>query len=241
MAKIPIPTSTGFGVRGIALELTRHQQARSLVRIDPSSSVANSIVPLAPVYVWPVSRSPPDSVRSQCVNRARSSGCSRRFQQTRQLTSRVETADRVAFPAWALRLMLVAFVLAWIFGPIELRQAVPIWIPFAIALGLELSFVWSALRAPHAARWTGGRSPTTASDSATTTSRASCCSSTTTIVSSGSVQGERGGARRAHRRCARVGGRGRGRLPNRRSPDRDRSGGRCGASSPGSRSSPRSG
>jgi hypothetical protein len=63
----------------------------------------------------------------------------------------VETADRVAFPAWALRLALVAFVIAWIFGPIELRQAVPIWIPFAIALGLELSFVWSAFRAPRAA------------------------------------------------------------------------------------------
>ena len=60
----------------------------------------------------------------------------------------METADRVAFPAWALRLTLVGFVLAWIFGPIELRQAVPIWIPFAIALGLELSFVWSAFRAP---------------------------------------------------------------------------------------------
>jgi len=63
----------------------------------------------------------------------------------------VETADRVAFPAWALRLTLVGFVLVWIFGPIELRQAVPIWIPFTIALGLELSFVWSALRAPRAA------------------------------------------------------------------------------------------
>jgi hypothetical protein len=60
----------------------------------------------------------------------------------------VETADRVAFPAWALRLTLVGFVLAWIFGPIELRQGVPIWIPFAIALGLELQFLWSASRAP---------------------------------------------------------------------------------------------
>lgn len=63
----------------------------------------------------------------------------------------MEAADRVAFPAWGLRLALVTFVLAWIFGPIELRQAVPIWIPFAIALGLELGFVWSAFRAPRAA------------------------------------------------------------------------------------------
>jgi len=62
----------------------------------------------------------------------------------------VETADRVAFPAWALRAGLAAFVLAWIFGPYELRQAVPIWIVFAIALGLELQFLWSAFRQPHA-------------------------------------------------------------------------------------------
>ena len=63
----------------------------------------------------------------------------------------METADRVGFPAWALRAGLAGFVLAWIFGPVELRQAVPIWVPFAIALGLELAFVWSAFRAPRAA------------------------------------------------------------------------------------------
>jgi hypothetical protein len=56
------------------------------------------------------------------------------------------TADRTAFPAWALRLTLVVFVLVWIFGPYELRSSVPIWIPFAIALGLELQFLWSAYR-----------------------------------------------------------------------------------------------
>jgi hypothetical protein len=58
----------------------------------------------------------------------------------------VETADRIAFPAWALRLALVAFVLAWIFGPYALRSAVPIWMVFAVALGLELQFLLSALR-----------------------------------------------------------------------------------------------
>jgi hypothetical protein len=40
------------------------------------------------------------------------------------------------------------FVLAWIFGPYELRSAVPIWLPFAIALGLELNFFVGALRSP---------------------------------------------------------------------------------------------
>ena len=62
------------------------------------------------------------------------------------------TADRVIVPAWGLRVALVVFVLAWIFGPYELRSAVPIWIPFAIALGLELQFLWSAFRQPRALR-----------------------------------------------------------------------------------------
>jgi hypothetical protein len=61
-----------------------------------------------------------------------------------------ETAVRTAFPTWALRLALVGFVLLWIFGPYELRSAVPIWIPFAVALGLELQFLWSAVRQPSA-------------------------------------------------------------------------------------------
>jgi hypothetical protein len=63
-----------------------------------------------------------------------------------------ETAHRVAVPAWWLRVALVVFVLAWIFGPYELRSAVSIWIPFAIALGLELQFLWSAFRQPRASR-----------------------------------------------------------------------------------------
>jgi hypothetical protein len=60
-----------------------------------------------------------------------------------------ETAQR---SAWGLRVVLAVFVLAWIFGPYELRSAVPIWIPFAIALGLELQFLWSAFRRPRESR-----------------------------------------------------------------------------------------
>ena len=51
--------------------------------------------------------------------------------------------------AGALRLALAVFVLAWILGPYELRSAVPVWLAFAIALGLELNFFVGALaRAP---------------------------------------------------------------------------------------------
>ena len=59
-----------------------------------------------------------------------------------------EAGDRVLSYAWALRLALVLFVLLWIFGPYELRSAVPIWVPFAVALGLELQFLYSAYRDP---------------------------------------------------------------------------------------------
>jgi hypothetical protein len=41
---------------------------------------------------------------------------------------------------------LVAFVLAWILGPQALRSAIPIWLPFLIALGLELTFFVGAVR-----------------------------------------------------------------------------------------------
>jgi hypothetical protein len=63
-----------------------------------------------------------------------------------------EPFDRRTFPAWALRLGLVGFVLLWIFGPYELRSSVPIWVPFAIALGLELQFLYPAFRQPSARR-----------------------------------------------------------------------------------------
>jgi hypothetical protein len=48
-----------------------------------------------------------------------------------------------------LRIALAVFVLAWLFGPYALRSAVPIWLAFLIALGLELHFFLGALgRAP---------------------------------------------------------------------------------------------
>jgi hypothetical protein len=40
-----------------------------------------------------------------------------------------------------LRVALAAFVLAWLFGPDLLRATVPVWLPFLIALGLELQFL----------------------------------------------------------------------------------------------------
>jgi len=45
-----------------------------------------------------------------------------------------------------VRVALVLFVLAWILGPSELRSGVPILVVFLIALGLEVSFVATALR-----------------------------------------------------------------------------------------------
>ena len=48
-----------------------------------------------------------------------------------------------------VRVALVAFVLAWIFVE-QLRSTVPIWVVFVIALGLELQFLFSALRASPA-------------------------------------------------------------------------------------------
>ena len=47
---------------------------------------------------------------------------------------------------------LAIFVLAWILGPYELRTAVPVWVAFLIALGLELQFFVGALRAAPQSR-----------------------------------------------------------------------------------------
>jgi hypothetical protein len=49
-----------------------------------------------------------------------------------------------------VRIGLVAFVVAWIFGPDALRDAVPIWVVFLLALGLEVQFLVAALRAAPA-------------------------------------------------------------------------------------------
>ena len=51
-----------------------------------------------------------------------------------------------------MRVALVVFVLAWIFGPHALRSAVPILLVFLIALGLELNFLVSALRSTPSPR-----------------------------------------------------------------------------------------
>jgi hypothetical protein len=51
-----------------------------------------------------------------------------------------------------VRVGLAALVLVWIFGPYSLRSAVPIWLPFLVALGLEVHFFVSALRAPDSRR-----------------------------------------------------------------------------------------
>jgi hypothetical protein len=59
----------------------------------------------------------------------------------------VHRPDRLPSP-----LTLLVFVLAWIFGPYALRSAVPIWLPFLIALGLELHFFVAALRPAPARR-----------------------------------------------------------------------------------------
>ena len=48
----------------------------------------------------------------------------------------------------AVRIALGVFVLAWLFGPYQLRSTVPIWLPFLIALGLELHYFSGAFRAP---------------------------------------------------------------------------------------------
>ena len=44
----------------------------------------------------------------------------------------------------AARIGLVAFVLAWLFGPSELRTNVPVWLPFLVAVALELQFFLGA-------------------------------------------------------------------------------------------------
>jgi hypothetical protein len=51
-----------------------------------------------------------------------------------------------------VRIGLGVFVLAWLFGPYSLRSTVPIWVPFLIALGLELNFFVGGLRPARARR-----------------------------------------------------------------------------------------
>jgi hypothetical protein len=55
-----------------------------------------------------------------------------------------------------LRIGLAVFVLAWLFAPYTLQSAVPIWLAFLIALGLELHFFIGGLR-PAPARHSDGK------------------------------------------------------------------------------------
>jgi hypothetical protein len=57
-----------------------------------------------------------------------------------------EHDDRIASPRTWLYVALVGFVLLWILGPAVLRDTVPIWLPFSVALGLEVAFLAGALR-----------------------------------------------------------------------------------------------
>jgi hypothetical protein len=49
-------------------------------------------------------------------------------------------------PPTLLRVALITFVVLWLFGPDVLRSTVPVWLAFAVALGLELQFFVGALR-----------------------------------------------------------------------------------------------
>jgi hypothetical protein len=53
--------------------------------------------------------------------------------------------DRLPLLPTALRVALALFVVAWILGPYELRSAIPVWVAFLVALGLELNFLLGAV------------------------------------------------------------------------------------------------
>ena len=59
-------------------------------------------------------------------------------------------AERLPMLPTALRAALIVFVLAAVFGPYEVRSAVPVWIAFLVALGLEVNFFLGALGRPPA-------------------------------------------------------------------------------------------
>jgi hypothetical protein len=58
-----------------------------------------------------------------------------------------------------LRVALAVFVLGWLLGPSSLRDAVPVWVAFVIALGLELQFFFGARRSIGAAERASLRLP----------------------------------------------------------------------------------
>lgn len=57
-----------------------------------------------------------------------------------------EPAVRRPSPLVLARIALAVFVLVWLLGPEALRSAVPVWVVFVIALGLELHFFVGGLR-----------------------------------------------------------------------------------------------
>jgi hypothetical protein len=59
----------------------------------------------------------------------------------------------------AARAALVAFVVAWLFDLFGLRSTIPIWLPFLIALGLELQFFLGGLRSAPPRRELSDRLP----------------------------------------------------------------------------------
>jgi hypothetical protein len=69
----------------------------------------------------------------------------RSVERRRRYRPRHERARSVSPWRWA-QIALVVFVLAWILGPDELRDAVPIVLVFLVAVGLEVQFLVSALR-----------------------------------------------------------------------------------------------
>jgi hypothetical protein len=85
-----------------------------------------------------------------------------------------------------VRVALVAFVLAWPFGPYPLRSAVPIWLVFALALGLELHFSVDALRAHAAPARDRGPQAVDRERYGSRTRRPTCCSSARETPNSGS-------------------------------------------------------
>ncbi len=68
-------------------------------------------------------------------------------------------AERLPMLPTALRVALVVFVVAWIFGPYELRSTVPVWVAFLVALALEVNFLLGALSRPPAPRPDRGPQP----------------------------------------------------------------------------------
>jgi hypothetical protein len=60
--------------------------------------------------------------------------------------------------SWA-RGLLVAALVAWLFSPPQWRYAIPLWLPFVVALALELQFFVAGMRGAARLPATRGRAP----------------------------------------------------------------------------------